>query len=257
MKQEFDLFIQHVIEQDLPLAELYDADYSFMNQALLDYYQIDQQVTQGFDKVPYADAPRRGVVTMGAVIASQAKGDENSPVRRGMFVREDLLCQTVPSPPDISGQGGEFDPTLPIRQRLAQHSNVASCASCHKTIDDLGFAFENYNGIGQYKTQEYIPTTDQTLSGSIDASGVLHGVEHFFDGDSQAFDNALQLIEVLSNTEAIKHCALEKWQVYSTGRSQKLACQEQHLFDAWQNQQFSLRQLLIESVKVPHFLTRQ
>jgi len=258
MKKEFDLFVKDIVFNDLPIARLLDADYSYLNQTLADYYGVTAQITgDEFEKVSFGDAKRQGVVTMGAVIASHAKGDENSPVFRGIFVRKDLLCHDLPSPPDISGQGGGFDPSLPVRERLAQHANIASCYNCHQVIDDLGYALENYNAIGQYLENEYIASTGEVVSTPIDASGVLVGIQDFLDTTSMPFNNALELTSIIAQDNVSKQCAIEKWQQYTYGRSQDIACQKSTLFDLWQDKNFTMKQLLIESVKVPGYLIRQ
>ncbi|WP_422382534.1 DUF1592 domain-containing protein [Marinicellulosiphila megalodicopiae] len=258
MKQEFDLFVKDIIFNDLPVSTLLNAKYSYLNQTLANYYGVNAQIAdENFVKTDFGLAKRQGVVTMGAVISSHAKGDENSPVFRGIFVRKDLLCQDLPSPPDISGQGGGFDPSLPVRERMAQHANIASCYNCHKVIDDLGFALENYNAIGQYLEQEYIASTGQVVEGNIDSSGILVGIESFLDDTSVPFANALELATVISQDDVSKQCAIEKWQQYSYGRTEDIACQKTTLFDLWQDKAFTMKQLLIESVKVPGYLNRQ
>ncbi|MCJ8312398.1 MAG: DUF1592 domain-containing protein [Saccharospirillaceae bacterium] len=258
MKTEFDLFVDDIIFNDLSVERLLDADYSYLNQTLADYYAVTANIADNtFEKTNFAGAKRQGVISMGAVISSHAKGDENSPVFRGIFVRKDLLCQDLPSPPDISGQGGGFDPSLPVRERLAQHANIDSCSNCHQVIDDLGFALENYNAVGQYLTHEYISTTGEVLTTPIDSSGVLVGIESFLDATSEPFNNALELASIIAQNDVSKHCAIEKWQQYSSGRNDDIVCQQSSLYDLWQTKQFTMKQLLIESVKVPGYLIRQ
>ena len=258
MKKEFDLFVADIIFNDISVERLLDADYSYLNQTLADYYGVSATIAgDTFEKTNFGGAQRQGLISMGAVISSHAKGDENSPVSRGIFVRKDLLCQDLPSPPDISGQGGGFDPTLAVRDRLALHANIPSCYNCHQVIDDLGYALENYNAIGQYLSHEYIASTGEIITTPIDSSGILLGIDSFLEATSEPFNNGLELASIIAQNDVSKHCAIEKWQQYSSGRDDDIVCQSSSLYDLWQSKQFTMKQLLIESVKVPGYLIRQ
>jgi hypothetical protein len=141
---------------------------------------------------------RAGVLGHASILAVNAHSDQTSPIRRGLFVRQRLLCETFPPPPAAAGGVPDVDPTATTRERFAQHSADPACASCHRFIDPLGFGFEAFDAVGASRT------TENGLS--IDASGELRDVEGQGSGTSAPFASLPELGAALAASEAAPAC---------------------------------------------------
>jgi hypothetical protein len=157
----------------------------------------------------YGDSPRLGLVTQASIMTLTGASNRTSPVRRGKWVLERLLCDEPPPPPD--GLIAELtedlvsDPTLTERERLARHRVEPTCAGCHVTMDAIGLGFENYDSIGAYRSLE--PNGEQ-----IDATGVL-------PPDDAPFGGPLELIQLLARDERLRSCVAKQLLTYGTGRT--------------------------------------
>src|SRR6185295_5842377 len=101
------------------------------------------------------DSHRGGLLTLGSVLASHAHAMDSSPIKRGVFVRRRLLCQSLPDPPaNIDTTPPPLDRTKTTRDRFAEHTSNSACKQCHQYIDGVGFGFEGYDGAGAYRTTE-------------------------------------------------------------------------------------------------------
>jgi hypothetical protein len=154
------------------VLEFLSADYTFANERLAKHYGLEGVHSAGFQRVSLSNTPRRGVLTHGSILALTSNPTRTSPVKRGKWVLDNLLnAPPPPPPPNVPElkEGKELTGTL--RQRMEQHRADALCASCHARMDPIGFAFENFNGIGAWRDKE----GDQ----AIDASGELLTGETF------------------------------------------------------------------------------
>jgi hypothetical protein len=143
---------------------------------------------------------RAGVLGHASILAATAHSDQSSPVRRGLWVRQRLLCETFPPPPPTAGGVPDVDPAATTRERFDQHSSDPSCAACHTYIDRLGFGFETFDGIGAYRTTEN--------GQPIDAGGVLKDVEGRGTGTEVGFSTLPELGALLAASEAVERCAV-------------------------------------------------
>jgi hypothetical protein len=152
---------------------------------------------------------RAGLLTQPALLALLAYPDQSSPIHRGIFVREKLLCQPLPPPPaNMMFEPPDPDPEATTRQRFAQHTENDACSACHSLIDPIGFGFEEYDGVGRYRTEENGRT--------VDASGeVVHSGDDALDGD---FDGATQLAERLAQSDVARDCVANQWMTFALGR---------------------------------------
>jgi hypothetical protein len=142
---------------------------------------------------------RLGILTQLAFLAAHASEDASKPVLRGQFVRENILCQDVPPPPpDVKIDDVMGASSLTARQRFTMHATNPACATCHKMFDGLGFAFENYDALGAYRTM------DNGLP--VDASGTLVDVS----GTETPFHNALDLVRILGGSEQTYRCFAQR-----------------------------------------------
>src|SRR5262249_38642677 len=153
------------------VATLLTAPYSLMNAELRAFYGLGapeggEGAPGELEVVPLDPAQRAGFLTHASLLSVLAKPNQSSPVHRGKFVRERLLCPTVsPPPPDVDIQPPEVRPGIPTRRQFEQHAQDPVCASCHELMDPIGFAFERYDGIGLYRE------VDQGVP--VDASGEI------------------------------------------------------------------------------------
>src|SRR5690606_12811617 len=134
---------------DGSFTDLFTAPYTYVNAGLAEHYGLTPPAGDGFVRV---DAPERSGVLTQAMLLAHDKPYRTSIVRRGLKVRTDLLCQTVPAPPndvplDIDGVGGD----LSQRERLEQHRANAACAGCHDALDPIGLALEAFDAVGRLR----------------------------------------------------------------------------------------------------------
>ena len=137
-----------------------------------------------------AHRPRGGILGLGAVLLSYAHSDQTSPILRGLFVRERLLCQTFGAPPPNAGGVPEIDPDATTRERFRQHSDSPACSGCHRLIDEIGFGFESFDAVGL--------TREHEAGLPVDASGALSGVNDLADGTTLHFSRLDELGALLA-----------------------------------------------------------
>jgi hypothetical protein len=199
MREETLRLVEDIVfERDASVLELFDADYTFVDEALAELYDLTPPSPGEW--IAVEQPGRAGVLTHAGWLATQAHNNINSPTRRGLFVMEQLLCGEIPPPPPRVNP----EPILPtegqtLRDALSQHMEDLSCASCHALTDPIGFAFEHYDAIGAYRTLDN--------GQSIDASGEVAGLG--------AFDGASELAQLLRNDPRSSRCLVEK--VYTGG----------------------------------------
>ena len=177
-------FFREVLTKNLPLDSFLDSNWTMANARLCDFYGLPEPPEGGFQRVELRPEHHRGgLLTMGAVLGLTSDGTRHRPVHRGVWISESLFNRTPPSPP------ANVDPIEPvppegnrvtIRQRIEAHAKNASCAACHRTIDPLGLAFDQYDAIGQWRTHEHVPTGVGEHPPA-DASGVLPDGRQFRD----------------------------------------------------------------------------
>jgi mono/diheme cytochrome c family protein len=168
MVREAELFFAAVLADDLPLTNFVASDFSILNARLARHYGIPG--VDGWDfrhvRLP-ADSHRGGVLTMGGVLKVTANGTSTSPVVRGAWVMDRILGTPPPKPPpDIPAVEPDTRGATTIREQLAKHRSVASCATCHAKIDPPGFALESFDVIGGYR--EHYRTTGRGQPVTVD-----------------------------------------------------------------------------------------
>ena len=210
MRRETELTVQHIVRNNRPLVELIDCSYTFLNERLAKHYGIDGVKGDDMRRVELPKgSPRGGVLTQGSVLVVTSNPDRTSPVKRGLFLLENLLgSPPAPPPPNIppleDSQKKTGGRTPTVREAMALHRSKALCASCHSRMDPLGLAFENFNALGRWREKEQ--------GGPIDASGTLITGESFRD----VRDVKRILIE--KHREEFLRCLTEKLFTYALGR---------------------------------------
>ena len=153
MVKETELFFEEILEKNLSLVNFVDSDFTFLNGRLASHYGIDGVEGQAFRKVNLPpDSSRGGLLTQASVLKVTANGTYTSPVLRGAWILENILGQPTSPPPD---NVGSIEPDIrgatTIRQQLAKHRDIESCAACHRKIDPPGFALECFDPIGGFR----------------------------------------------------------------------------------------------------------
>ena len=159
MRRETELFFHHLVQEDRSALELYSADYSFMNERLARHYGIPGVDGDEFRRVAYPDDRRRGILGHGSILTQTSLGNRTSPVLRGKWVIEVLLGTPPPPPPagvpdleeTAGAQGGEV---LTTRRRMEMHRANPICAACHKVMDPIGLALDNFDVTGRWRIRE-------------------------------------------------------------------------------------------------------
>jgi Protein of unknown function (DUF1588)/Protein of unknown function (DUF1592)/Protein of unknown function (DUF1595)/Protein of unknown function (DUF1587)/Protein of unknown function (DUF1585) len=178
MTEETNRFVESVLfDGPGSPAALLTARHSFVNRDLAQHYGLP--AASNWQRVSLAGTARLGLLTQGSALSATAKANQSSPVLRGVFVRENLLCETPPPPPqnaDITPP--DIKPGVTTRQRYAQHAEDPSCAGCHALMDPIGLGFEHFDAVGAWRSMDEGAPVD--ASGEIrgtDVSGPFVGVE--------------------------------------------------------------------------------
>ena len=159
MVKETELFIDSLIRDDRPVTDLLTADHTFVNERLAKHYGIPNILGDEFRRVTIADPNRRGVLGQGSVLLLTSIADRTSPVLRGKWVMEVLLGSPPPPPPPNvplldETKAVEDGKTLSTRERMEQHRKSPNCSSCHRVIDPLGLALENFDVTGVWRIRD-------------------------------------------------------------------------------------------------------
>ncbi|MCM8532300.1 MAG: DUF1592 domain-containing protein [Lentisphaeraceae bacterium] len=156
MLKEVKLFTNDLINNDHNINSLIAANHSFLNEDLAKFYGVEGVTGKAFQRVELASHNRGGILGMGAVHVATSYPERTSPVLRGQWILETLIGSPVPPPPvDVEiPEAVLMDKNLTVKEKLAKHREVSSCAICHDRIDPLGFSMENFDGIGRWRTQE-------------------------------------------------------------------------------------------------------
>jgi len=177
MYEETRLFFESIVRENRSVIDFISADYTFLNGTLAPIYGMDKTIVgPQMRRVHLSDANRGGILGMPGVLATTSFPNRTSPVRRGVWVLEEVLGEHVPPPPPnvpaLDKQDKKTVENLTLRQRTELHRTNAVCANCHKILDPIGFGLENFDAIGRWRNQD-------DTGGAIDAAGELPGGKHF------------------------------------------------------------------------------
>ena len=176
MKREPVETFAEAFRENLPVGDLLAGDWSMVNARLAEHYNLPAPAEAGFRRTRFtAEQHRGGLLTQAAVLSLTSDGTRHRPVHRGVWVSEAMFGVTPPPPPPnvepLEPTPSDAEKTT-IRGQLAAHSTSAACAACHRKIDPLGFAFENYDAVGRWRTHEET-AAGKGASPPVDASGIL------------------------------------------------------------------------------------
>jgi hypothetical protein len=208
MQRETELLVDSVIRENRGVMELLTADYTFLNERLAQHYNIPGIQGSHFRRIQLpADSPRRGLLGHASILTVTSPAIRTSPVIRGKWILNNILGTPPPDPPPnvpaLSDRRTQAK-VKTMRERMAEHRSSPACASCHSMIDPTGFALENFDAIGRWRTvdESYNP---------IDASGQLP--------DGSSFNGVKELRTALAaHPERFAHTVTEKLMIYALGR---------------------------------------
>jgi hypothetical protein len=206
MPAETQAFLAAAWEATPSLAVFLGATHTFLDSSLATFYGVPAPAGSSFARVELDPTRAAGLLTQGAFLAVHAKPNQTSPIDRGKFVRERLLCDPPePPPPDLVVAPPAVNPRLSTRERFAEHTMNPSCAGCHALMDPIGFVFEHYDAVGRWR--------DTDGDKPVDASGYLDGTD--VDGE---LDGVPSLAKKLLESDQVRACAARQWFRYAFGR---------------------------------------
>ncbi|MEM1084799.1 MAG: DUF1592 domain-containing protein [Verrucomicrobiota bacterium] len=249
MRRESEMLFDFILREGRPAEELISARYSFLNGRLAEYYGIDRVSGEKFVPVDLTEHPERGgVLTQGSFLIVSSNPTRTSPVKRGLFVLDNLLgTPAPPAPPDVpeleeAASGGE-KPTM--REMMEIHRRNPDCRGCHARMDPIGLGLENFDAIGRFRREEH--------GKPIDSAGQLV--------TGEKFANVAELKEILANSrrEDFYRCLAEKMLTYAIGRGVEYydATTIQQLVDRLEEKDGSLRELIYGVVESAPFQKRR
>jgi hypothetical protein len=206
MQRETTMLFDSIMREDRNILDLITAKYTFVDELLAKHYGISNVLGSRFRRVEITDENRVGLLGQGSILTMTSISNRTSPVARGKYVMEVLLGTPPPSPPPVIPpleQAGEPGKLMSIRQKMEAHRSNAVCAACHKMMDPIGFALENYDGVGVWRTKD---------SGfPIDATGKM------FDGAKLDGPASLRKA-ILNHTDSFLGTFSENLLSYASGR---------------------------------------
>ena len=203
--QETELLIESMLREDKSVGDLLDSDYTFVNERLARHYGIEGVYGTEFRRVPVSDSKRRGLLGHASILTVTSYPNRTAPTIRGKWVLEQLLGTPPPPPPPNVPTLAEGKATqdMTMRERMELHRTNPACAACHRMMDPMGFALENFDGLGRWR--------DTAGAVRIDASGALP--------DGTTFDGPGELREILlSKKDMFVETFTERLLTYALGR---------------------------------------
>jgi cytochrome c551/c552 len=247
-QRETEMFFDAVLRENRPVTDLLSADFTYLNQRLAEHYGIPDIYGSQFRRVALTDASRGGLLGQGSILTVTSYPNRTSVVQRGKWVLENLLgAPPPPPPPDVPAleahaKNGEL---LTMRQQMEQHRANATCASCHSRMDPIGFALENYDGVGAFRTKDG--------GNVIDASGKMP--------DGHVFQGPAGLKELLLTTHRDEFISTftEKLMTYALGRGIEYYDQPaiRAIIRDAAKQNTSIPAIIDAIIKSPQFQTRR
>src|SRR6266540_3764529 len=262
MVQETRMLLDNLVWNDGNFMEAFTAEYSFLNSDLANLYGVPMPSGE-FELVRFpATAHRSGLLGQASFLTSNAGPVETSPTARGIFIREQLLCQHIPNPPPgVNTQVPEPTAERPLarRQRMQSHVENPTCASCHRLMDPIGFGLENYDAVGRWRDKEAIEfevpgprgkPSNTTIELPIEGTGEIAGLAN------SAFSEPKAIGRLLADSRACQECVVKQLFRYAFGRVETAGDRDtvRTAVAAFRESRFRFKELLIALVRAPQFL---
>lgn len=205
MKTETDLLLKDVFQNGGSILRLVNDNSSYLNRRLATHYGVTGPTSDTvFEKTSLANTERRGLIGQGSVLALTSLPTRTSVVRRGKWILDNILCEPPAAPPPDVADGLPGNPGGSLKDQMAAHRNKPTCASCHNIIDPLGFALENFDANGAWRTT-------YRDGSAIDANGTLP--------DGRPVRGPLDLSKILEADPRYRLCVTQKLMTYALGRA--------------------------------------
>ncbi|MEL6181663.1 MAG: DUF1592 domain-containing protein, partial [Myxococcota bacterium] len=249
--EETRRFVAYVVfEGSQNFDELLTADYTVANRRVAEFYGLSGALGDRFERTALAGT-RSGVLGHASVLGSYAHSDQSSPILRGLFVRQRLLCQELGAPPANAGGVPEVDPNATTRERFRQHTDDPFCNSCHQFIDDLGFGFEHFDAVGRVRREEN--------GQPIDHLGNMNDVEGFHTGTDAPFETLPELAGILAASQSARACFVTQYYRFALGQleQEEERCNLHRLYNRFAEHGFDIQELMIAITQSSAFTHRR
>jgi hypothetical protein len=244
MQAETLAFTRDVLRGPAPtFTSLLTANYTIAQPALAQYYGVAINASGHAD---LSGTGRLGLLTQASVMSVKGNSYRTSPVRRGKFVLNRMLCSSVPPPPaNVVPDLPPPDKNKTVREQMADHRTNPTCAACHDTMDPLGFAFEHFDGAGKFR--------DLDGTQAIDTSGSFE-----LDGAPVSFKDAAELAKLLAASPEAQHCFTRQWLRYALDRFEQDAdgAAAKYLEDGYVAAGLDTRKLVVDVTRTLPFSHR-
>lgn len=264
MTQEARRFVGDLVWNGLNFTELFSAGYGYPNADLARIYAVEPPAVD-FDKVPFPQASQRsGLLGQALFLTLTAKPDDTSPTARGLFVREQFLCQHVADPPPgVNTNLPPLSEAQPMtnRERMAMHAQNKACAGCHNLVDPIGNGFEKFDAIGQRREKLKL-TFGQSFGEAKQANAKVTTVERDLDTTGQvagipnsAFSSPLELGAVLAASPQCQECVVKQYFRFVAGRTETPGDRPliRRAFRDFKESGFQFKEMIISIVSAPEF----
>ncbi|MEZ5404371.1 MAG: DUF1592 domain-containing protein [Bryobacteraceae bacterium] len=263
MTEEARLFLGDLVWNDGNFMDAFSGPYGFPNAELASIYGVPAP-SKEFDRVPFpAASERAGLLGQALFLAQTSKPDDSSLTARGLFVREQFLCQKVPDPP--AGVNTNLPPVTEAkpqtnRDRMSEHATNPSCFTCHNLIDPIGFGLEKFDAIGGRRDKFALQFPGKRVEGErrprlkkvemeIDSAGHVAGIH------DSAFTSPFELGKVLAASAQCQECVVKQYFRYTTGRVETASDRPVilALTERFRTSGFKFRELIVELMSVREF----
>ncbi len=211
-ERELELFVGSIIREDRSALDLLTADHTFVNERLARHYGIGHVYGPRFRRVTLQDEARKGLLGKGGILLVTSHADRTSPVVRGKWILENLIGTPPPPPPAEVPAFPEDDPRAPqtVRARMERHRASPACAGCHKVMDPLGLALENFDAVGRWRTEDAGVTIDASgeLGNGTRVDGVVcpaHSAPRTAGGSGRHDDGKAAHLRARPQPRALRH----------------------------------------------------
>jgi hypothetical protein len=268
MITEARTFVSDLVWNDRNFMDLFTANYGYVSPELARIYGVPAPA-RDFERVAFpANSERGGILGQGLYLALTAKPEDSSPTARGLFVREQFLCQHVPDPPP--GVNTNLPPVTEAkpqtnRDRMSEHTTDVSCATCHKLMDAVGFGLEKFDAVGARREQMVLefrkksyedededgkhPIPKRIITLQLNTNAYVAGIPN------SEFSSPQQLGLVLAKSSECQECVVKQYFRFQAGRSETAADRPLIRFvtDDFRNSGFSFKELILSLVLVREF----
>ncbi len=264
MTEEAKRFVGDLVWNDRNFMDVFTAQYSFINSDLAAIYKVPPPA-HDFQRIEFpAEAERAGVLGQALFLTLSSKPDETAPTGRGLFVREQFLCQQVPPPPpDVDTNLPPIEESKPVtnRGRMAAHAAVKMCAGCHNLIDPIGFGFERFDAIGMRREKLkllFYPNVGgaagrrakpKEIELELDTKGMVAGIPN------SGFTSPRELGDILARTPQCQECLVKQVFRYMSGRQDTPADRPAiaRALEAFRKSDYRFKELMVALVKSKEF----